>query len=594
MCNPMKKLVIKSTWRGLFPAGILMILTMAFFPAGEARAQIWEPEGLNMPGAWNGWTNPPANNLALASSTQVTGGRITKYPVGIARWQTIFSVAASGGDLTGGTYNWLFTSGALSTPWSNKWASVNVVMNALQTYAFQGGSDNNITIVNGKWYTMNWEDNNYTNTRAIFMETSAEPVQISTVSLPVTVYAGDSVIITITVSQNPATEERFFLRISSDNWNSSFIRPVTMNGTTGTATSPGQTAGTGVSYYAFSSTVAEPYEDVDLYTIRMNNNGGANYNYLVTNPPATITFASLDDPASGTIPLADPFFIYGGALIPGITGQNTQAPGLEAWFGYSTANTDPAGWTEWIEAYFFGPVSGKDEFVQDLGAYLPAVDTFYYATRFRLNGGSFVYGGYSATGGGFWNGLTNVSGRVIVTVPEVPVNRTLQDVTIAAEQSVCYDAKSTLTLAGGETFFVVQNGGSVTLVSGNQILMLPGTVIDSGAFCHAYITPDGTYCSSLRMPEAKETEIAGNTAIPYDPVSLSVFPNPAGENITIRVSGLNVPCPVEIYGIRGSRVKCVEMGTLEATVNVSDLPPGMYCVRVGKDCDQETRLFMKR
>ena len=65
-------------------------------------AQIYAPEGLNMPGTWNGWTNPPTNNLAIASSTQVTGGRVTKITTGTARYQTIFSAAASGADFTGG------------------------------------------------------------------------------------------------------------------------------------------------------------------------------------------------------------------------------------------------------------------------------------------------------------------------------------------------------------------------------------------------------------------------------------------------------------------------------------------------------------
>jgi len=57
-----------------------------------------------MPGAWNSWTNPPANKLAFASSTQVSNGRIEKISTGTARWQTVFYAAASGGDVVGGTY----------------------------------------------------------------------------------------------------------------------------------------------------------------------------------------------------------------------------------------------------------------------------------------------------------------------------------------------------------------------------------------------------------------------------------------------------------------------------------------------------------
>ncbi|HPS62550.1 MAG TPA: T9SS type A sorting domain-containing protein [Bacteroidales bacterium] len=590
----MKNQPFKQNRRRWIATGLMIILSVAFSLSNHARAQIYEPEGLNMPGGWNGWTNPPVNNLALASSTQVTGGHITKFPVGQVRWQTIFSVAASGGDIIGGTYEWLFTSGPSNSPWNNKWSAVNVEMNTLQTYTKQGSNNNVITVVNGKWYTMNWEDNNYTNTRAIFMETSAEPVQITNVTIPVTVYAGDSVIITITVSQTPSPEERFFLRISTDDWNSSYVRAVTMNGTSGTATIPGQPAGTGVSYYVFSSTVAEPYEDCDLYTIRLNNNQGSNCHYLVTNPPAAITFANLESPASGTIPLGDPFVVYGSALIPGITGQATQAPGLEAWFGYSTVDSDPSGWTNWVPATFFGPLSGKDEFTLNLGASLTTVNTYYFATRFRLNTGSYFYGGYSASGGGFWNGTTNTSGSVVVQAPEVPVSRTVQNVTVASEQNLCYDAKATLTLAGGGAYFVVQNGGSVTLVSGGQILMLPGTAFNSGGYVHAYITPVGEYCSALKMPEVKETAISGDMA-GTEPVTVSVFPNPAAETVTIHLTGISTPCQAEIYNLRGDRVKSVGIRTNSDTpVSVSDLPSGIFCVRVMNDHHQITKMFVKQ
>ena len=84
-------------------------------------AQIYEPEGLNMPGAWNTWVNPPANALALANPNQVTGGRLNKIASGQARWQTIFSVAASGADLVGGSYPWIFTSGPSTNYYQNKW-----------------------------------------------------------------------------------------------------------------------------------------------------------------------------------------------------------------------------------------------------------------------------------------------------------------------------------------------------------------------------------------------------------------------------------------------------------------------------------------
>lgn len=109
----------------------ILIPLLFFLGMAATQAQIFAPEGLNMPGAWNGWTNPPTNNLALASSTQVTNGRIARISTGTTRWQTIFSVDAAGADIVGGNYNWIFTSGPSGNAYANKWAGVNVAMNQL-------------------------------------------------------------------------------------------------------------------------------------------------------------------------------------------------------------------------------------------------------------------------------------------------------------------------------------------------------------------------------------------------------------------------------------------------------------------------------
>ncbi len=49
-----------------------------------------------------------------------------------------------------------------------------------------------------------------------------------------------------------------------------------------------------------------------------------------------------------------------------------------------------------------------------IGSDITEEGTYYYASRFQLNSGDFVYGGYSPTGGGYWNGVSNISGQLIV------------------------------------------------------------------------------------------------------------------------------------------------------------------------------------
>jgi len=394
---------------------LVIVFIFRFHSGSDVQAQIYEPEGLNMPGAWNSWTNPPANNLALASSTQVTGGRVTKIAIGTTRWQTSFSVAATGADLVGGTYDWLFTSGSSSNYFQNKWSNVTVAMNTLQTYTKEGANNNNVTLVNGKWYTVNWEDLGYQDSRAIFMETNAQPVSITSVSgIPANPVVNTGVDITVTAAAAPSAGEQVYLRYTTDAWATSAALAVTMTGTNGTVQIPGQPAGTTVSFYIFTSTVSNITADFDLYSINIENNGGVNYTYTVSPPPPAITWANLQFPASGAIETGQAFEVYGQALIPGITGQPTAAAGLQGWIGYSTSNTNPDTWTNWIPATYNQAAGNNDEFKGNLGAAITAAGTYYYATRFQLNTDAYVYGGYN---GGFWDGTTNISGTLTVTDP---------------------------------------------------------------------------------------------------------------------------------------------------------------------------------
>jgi hypothetical protein len=573
---------------------LVMFIAGSFLAPNSVNAQIWEPEGLNMPGGWNGWTNPPTNNLALASYSQVPGGRVIKISTGITRWQTVFSVAPAGADIIGGTYNWLFTSGPTGNAFGNKWASVNVIINTLQQYTKEGGSDNSITVTDGKWYTMNWEDAGYNNTRAIFMETSTQPVNISTVTVPSLVDPGDPATITVTVEQTQSVEELYFLRYSTDAWVTSAMVPVAMTGLMGTAVIPGQPAGTVVSYYAFSSVLPTITADFDLYTLKLNSNGGINYTYTVTSPTPVITFANLQTPPTGTIDAGDNFQVYGRAGIPGITGLVNPAEGLLAWVGYSAVASDPATWNTWMPATYTGPFSGYDEFVANIGPTISVAGTYYYATRFSLNNAAFIYGGYSLAGGGFWDGTTNVSGVLTVQVPVVPIFRTLENITVGAEESVCYDAKSTITVAGNNTEFKVLAGGSVNLIAGGNIIFLPGTTVFDGGYLHGTITSAGVFCNS---PVMKESGISALDPSEAGEVQFRIFPNPATTEVNVSVSGISdkQQSVLDLFGIRGNKLFTRTLtGSENISFSVSDLPPGIYTLRLISGDKVQTRKLVRQ
>lgn len=129
-------------------------------------------------------------------------------------------------------------------------------------------------------------------------------------------------------------------------------------------------------------------------------------------------FASLHYPVSGTINAGENLTVYGRVFEAGVTDVTTgQVAGIQAWVGYSTTNSNPNTWSNWVAATFSTDAGDNDEYQANIGATLNP-GTYYYATRYRLNNGPFVYGGIAVNyEGSFWNGTTFNSGVLTVNAP---------------------------------------------------------------------------------------------------------------------------------------------------------------------------------
>lgn len=397
-----------------------IFLCLGIIFSAEIRAQIYEPEGLNMPGDWDSWNNPPTN-LVLANPNQTSGGLLVKKNNVVPRWTTTFQVAATGGDFTEGTYTWLFTSGPEANYFQNKWSSVTVVPDQLQVYTKEGADDNSISLENNYWYTLVWQDTGYFDTRAIFMKTSEEPVNIVSVTEPGSVNENEAVDIDFTISETPCAEENFYLQYTTDGWTSASVVSASVTGTDGSASIPGQAESTVIEYNVFSSSVSGVSSDGFLYALRINDNSELNYSYTVgTALPDTIGWCNLQWPPDGEIAPGGEFIVYGQVFIYNVTEQTDPVPGLEAWVGWSDSDSDPSTWTNWVAAPYLGNVGNNDEFSVDLGAEITTEGTYYYATRFKYLDQDYEYGGYSDSGGDFWDGVDYVSGVLTVTNDPTP------------------------------------------------------------------------------------------------------------------------------------------------------------------------------
>ncbi len=273
--------------------GMLLVLCMvsssAFAGAHTSPRTtqgIYGPEGLNMPGSYNGWNNPPTINAF--GGIEVTGGTLLiDNTLATPRYRTLIHVA-SAGDITTGTYLFKFSSGPAGSPWSNAWGDGGTISANTVTHLNIGGgtANNTFTFNDNTYYSVTWADSGYNGTSFIMMATSAVPVTFPSVTqtpLAASVDTG-AVTVHVTASASPSPEEIVYVRYTTDNWSTSHLTLVSFTGSNGTATIPGQAISTTVSYYVMSTTVSSPTTNFDIVTLNDNTNGGSNYSYSVPTP----------------------------------------------------------------------------------------------------------------------------------------------------------------------------------------------------------------------------------------------------------------------------------------------------------------------
>ena len=236
----------------------------------------------------------------------------------------------------------------------------------------------------------------------------------------------------------------------------------------------------------------------------------------------TPDFVNLQFPEVGDIALGGVFDVYGQVYEAGVTPGAGQGAGIVAEVGYSTINNNPNLWTNWIATT---PNSGctdtcnfsqNDEYLADLGAAITVPGTYYYATRFQLNGGPWVYGGILADGsaGNFWDGGPYISGVLTVRAPEIEIQGNGNEI-------VSGDVTPSLT---DHTDF-----GSVNVTSGfvNRVFTIRNTgngVLNlTGA--SPYVTITGANASDFTViPTFPNNTINGSSSttftIQFDPTAL--------------------------------------------------------------------------
>ncbi|MFH1161421.1 MAG: T9SS type A sorting domain-containing protein [bacterium] len=177
-----------------------------------------------------------------------------------------------------------------------------------------------------------------------------------------------------------------------------------------------------------------------------------------------------------------------------------------------------------------------------------------------------------------------------------PAVRSLQDKTISAGMVSCADATNTLLIAGNGTTYLVQNGGSVSHIAGQNIFYYPGTKVDPGGYLHGYIST--VFCAPYSHP-AVPTEGSGTGEIEYADNANTLFriyPNPTPGRFTLELLAVDKQTPVNmvIYGMHGEKVLSGRLGNESRhEFSIAGAPAGMYIVLVYTDDNSATRKIIK-
>jgi hypothetical protein len=228
-------------------------------------------------------------------------------------------------------------------------------------------------------------------------------------------------------------------------------------------------------YYKSSSANTNTY----TATSTSSANCSTSADVTVTTLDCGIQYANLQFPGSATINPCGTQVFYAQVYKAGVTEGAGQGAGITAWIGTNTSNTDPATWPEssWQLATFNVQVGNNDEYQASFGPL--SAGTYYVASRFVFTPGNYVYGGYTSSGGGFWNGTSNISAVLTVDSIATPT---------AAAQTFCNSATvADLVATGTDLQWYVDATGGTALAS--------TTALASGNY---YVSQTLNSCESAR------------------------------------------------------------------------------------------------
>jgi hypothetical protein len=167
----------------------------------------------------------------------------------------------------------------------------------------------------------------------------------------------------------------------------------------------------------------------------------------------------------------------------------------------------------------------------------------------------------------------------------VPENLSVQNETITDGQTECYNASSTITVAGSGSTVDILSGGDASFIAGENVLFKPGFHSHSGSLTHAYITLTGDYCSSIPPIIAVPDSVLGEPLLTElfsdNKTKVNIYPNPTTGVFSIDFMGELTTAEIILFDLQGNlliETNCTEQ--LQQEMDISHLQMGMYIVAI--------------
>ncbi|MCF8351008.1 MAG: choice-of-anchor D domain-containing protein [Bacteroidales bacterium] len=185
-------------------------------------------------------------------------------------------------------------------------------------------------------------------------------------------------------------------------------------------------------------------------------------------------------------------------------------------------------------------------------------------------------------------------GQLTVTSDGVPNYYTVKDTTISIDDTTCFNAQNTITVAGEGDDVMINSGGHVNFIAGNKIVFKPGFKATAGSYVHGFITTTNEFCASMTSnPDEEELEtfpeeLTGNE------IRIKIYPNPSTGRYTIDFLDEELSGQLAVFNFQGNLLDTYHFSEQsKLQISLDEFPNGIYFLNIATPDFVLTRRIVK-